>query len=194
MSSQIVPLKCPSCGNSNNVIANELRFGYEFRCQFCSTVSILVINEQLYIPRPGERVCVKCGRVSSSESRYCQCGASLIRICINSSCKREILVSHEICEYCGSPQITQPSKFIIHRRTNFTGSFEKIYISADNKRIGELWNDETITFDLFMGDHTISAAGGFWTARTSIKAIPDKIYRFEVCYLYFRIELNPVIT
>jgi hypothetical protein len=101
---EIVALRCPSCGNASNVPEKELRFGYQFTCPYCGTVSVLIINRMLYIPLPGERVCVKCGRVAPRGARFCQCGASLVRTCINPECYKEFPVDHSICDYCGWPQ------------------------------------------------------------------------------------------
>jgi predicted RNA-binding Zn-ribbon protein involved in translation (DUF1610 family) len=47
---EIVALRCPSCGNTSNVPEKELRFGYQFTCPYCGTVSVLIINRMLYIP------------------------------------------------------------------------------------------------------------------------------------------------
>jgi HEAT repeat protein len=106
---EIVALRCPSCGNSSTVPERELRFGYQFTCPYCQTVSVLIINRQLYIPLPGERVCVECGRVAPRGARFCQCGSSLVRKCINPKCFKEFPVDHDICDYCGWPQDVEPS-------------------------------------------------------------------------------------
>jgi len=104
---EIVALRCPSCGNTSNVPEKELKFGYQFICQYCGTVSVLIINRMLYIPLPGEKVCVNCGRVAQRDARFCQCGASLVRTCI--FCLKEIPVDHDVCDYCGWPQDVEPS-------------------------------------------------------------------------------------
>jgi len=104
---EIVALRCPSCGNASNVPEKELKFGYQFTCPYCGTVSVLIINRMLYIPLPGEKVCVKCGRVAPRGARFCQCGASLVRTCI--FCLKEFPVDHGICDYCGWPQDVEPS-------------------------------------------------------------------------------------
>jgi serine/threonine protein kinase len=39
---KIVALKCPHCGNSDNITGRELEIGLEFKCPVCDTVSILV--------------------------------------------------------------------------------------------------------------------------------------------------------
>jgi len=79
---EIVALRCPSCGNANNVPEKELRYGCQFVCSYCRTVSRLIVGRQLYIPLPGEHVCVECGQVALPRARFCQCGASLVRKCI----------------------------------------------------------------------------------------------------------------
>ena len=104
---EIVALRCPSCGNTSNVPEKELKFGYQFICQYCGTVSVLIINRMLYIPLPGEKVCVNCGRVVQRDARFCQCGASLVRTCI--FCQKEFPVDHNVCDYCGWPQDVEPS-------------------------------------------------------------------------------------
>lgn len=39
---KIVALKCPHCGNSDNMVARELEIGLEFKCPVCETTSIMV--------------------------------------------------------------------------------------------------------------------------------------------------------
>jgi hypothetical protein len=104
MSTQIIPLKCPSCGNTSNIAEKELRFGYEFKCSHCLTTSILIVDRQLYIPQPNERICPKCGRVGNPSARFCQCGTALVRRCINPACIKEFPIDHKRCDYCGWPQ------------------------------------------------------------------------------------------
>lgn len=99
MSAKIITLRCPSCGSADSVDGQVLGFGLEFTCKHCASKSVLIQNNELYVPRPGERVCVPCGRVSSAEAKFCQCGASLVRRCV--SCGREIAIDHVVCDYCG---------------------------------------------------------------------------------------------
>ena len=109
MDTQIIALKCPSCGNTNNVAEKEINYGYEFTCKQCLTTSVLVINKQLYTPKPGEHICIVCGRVAASDVRFCQCGAALVRKCDNLNCLKEIPADHSICDYCGWPQGISPT-------------------------------------------------------------------------------------
>ena len=109
MNAQTIAVKCPQCGNSTNLEAQQSQFGYEFTCSFCGTTSVLVINRQLYVPTPGERVCAKCGRVAMRDARVCQCGAPLVRKCVNPKCLKEFPVNHQICDYCGWPQEVNPT-------------------------------------------------------------------------------------
>lgn len=102
MNPTVEPLVCPQCGNSRNVVEKAYKFGAEFRCEVCGTTSILITNQQLYQPRPGDLICVSCGRVSPPNARYCQCGADLQRKCIH--CLEEFPVFHTICDHCGWPQ------------------------------------------------------------------------------------------
>src|SRR4051812_1169462 len=102
MSAEIKALRCPSCGNPANVAARELRFGYEFKCTQCGTVSVLIINNQLYVRRGRERVCPYCGRVAARTDRYCQCEKSLIRQC--RKCGKETFIDNRICSHCGWPR------------------------------------------------------------------------------------------
>jgi len=69
---------------------------------------MLVINQQLYVPRPHEHVCVKCGRVASPGARFCQCRAPLLRACW--SCLAENPIDDEVCSQCGSPMNSPDEK------------------------------------------------------------------------------------
>ncbi len=109
MGNEIISLTCPNCGSSDNIIENNIHFGYEFKCKNCATTSVLVINNRLYVPSPGEKICLSCGRVAERNSRFCQCGKSLIRKCISPECLKEFPVDHNICDYCGWPQNVEPS-------------------------------------------------------------------------------------
>lgn len=108
MTTEIVTLNCPKCGSPDQVVDHELHYGIEFRCKNCGTISVLIMNQKLYMPLPGERICIKCGRVAQREARFCQCGESLIKKCVNQSCLREIPVDHEICDFCGWRQNAIP--------------------------------------------------------------------------------------
>ncbi len=107
MNAQIIALQCPQCGGTDTVDARVARFGYEFTCKHCKTTSVLVINSKLHIRTGGEHVCVDCGRVASSNARYCQCGASLVAQC--RSCLKEFPVDHTLCDFCGWPSGLDPS-------------------------------------------------------------------------------------
>ncbi|MBN1284742.1 MAG: HEAT repeat domain-containing protein [Anaerolineae bacterium] len=109
MGAEIIALRCPSCGYAENAVKQELRFGYEFTCARCGTVSMLILNHQLYMPRPGEIICMQCGRVAARGARFCQCSAPLVTRCVNPDCLREFPVHHAICDYCGWPQEVAPS-------------------------------------------------------------------------------------
>ena len=195
MSNKTIPLKCPSCGNSSNLTAKELQFGFEFKCQFCSTISILVINDQLYIPSPGEHVCVKCGRVSVPDARFCQCGASLTRKC--SGCHKEIPILHEICDYCGLPHNSPPSKIVFFRKPQFIGYFQSMHISVDGMKGSEIRQGETITSYIPIGEHTIGVYvrnPGDLGRGISLVIFPSKVYRIEFCFGVIDVEIESYIT
>jgi len=108
MTTEIVTLNCPKCGSADQVIEKELRFNLEFKCKHCGSTSVLIMNNRLYLPLPGEKICVSCGRVAQRNARFCQCGESLVTKCINQDCLLEIAVDHEICDYCGWRQNVEP--------------------------------------------------------------------------------------
>jgi hypothetical protein len=108
METQILALKCPSCGNTSNLPGKEAHYGFQFACEHCQTTSVLVINKQLYTPRLGEHICISCGRIAIPDARFCQCGAALVRRCDNLNCLKEISVDHSICDFCGWPQFNSP--------------------------------------------------------------------------------------
>ena len=103
MDAKIIALTCPTCGNSATVNGKDAGFGFQFTCAYCGTHAVLVINQQLYVPKPHEHVCRKCGRVASPGARFCQCRASLVRPCWN--CQAEIPVDDEVCNQCGRSRI-----------------------------------------------------------------------------------------
>src|SRR6185436_3461469 len=109
-----IALKCPNCGNSSNLAAKEMKLGYGFTCPFCSTTSVVIVNQQLYTPHTGELICVRCGRVAPSGSRFCQCGAALLRKCTN--CQQEFPITHQVCDHCGQPQRTASSNLPLKAR------------------------------------------------------------------------------
>ena len=109
MDTKLVTLNCPKCGSSEQTIDQELRFGLEYKCKHCGTSSVLIINNRLYMPLPGEKVCLSCGRVAERDARFCQCGQPLVRRCINQDCLREFPIDHLICDYCGWRQEVSPT-------------------------------------------------------------------------------------
>lgn len=113
MSHEIVVLKCPTCGNTANAPAADIRFGVTFNCAYCSSTSVVIMNRELYAPRPGEHICLICGRVATKGIRYCQCGGALVKRC--NSCLEEIWVDHAICDYCGDDP-TGPSIDASHEK------------------------------------------------------------------------------
>jgi hypothetical protein len=101
MGVEIVPLRCPSCGNAANTQGGDSRFGCPVKCGYCGTESILIINRMLYAPKPHEHVCLHCGRVATPNARFCQCGESLVQSC--PLCQSEFPADHRICDQCGCP-------------------------------------------------------------------------------------------
>jgi hypothetical protein len=99
MDAKIIALTCPSCGNASNIQGRDARFGFQFACSHCGTQSMLVINQQLYIPKPHEHVCVKCGRVAKPGARFCQCRTPLLKRCWY--CQAENPVDDVVCSQCG---------------------------------------------------------------------------------------------
>lgn len=99
MSGQIIPLKCPSCGNTHSEQLREHVFGAEFKCESCGMTSVLVINKQLHLRQVGEHVCKSCGRVAPKGTRFCQCGLTLIQKCRD--CKSEHSIDETVCPQCG---------------------------------------------------------------------------------------------
>jgi hypothetical protein len=192
MSTQIVPLKCPQCGGSSNIIAKELRIGFEFKCQFCSTSSILVINDQLYIPKPGERICLKCGRVSSPETRFCQCGTTLIQKC--KSCHREISINNEICDYCGLPQKIKPSTIILKRNAGWVGLLRTMTIGVDGTKICDLEAGQEFSFELFEGEHIFEVIGSEQYQQAPIQILRSKCYRLELTFGFSGIGIKQIVS
>jgi len=109
MDTKFVTLSCPKCGSSEQTLDQELRFGIEYKCKHCGSTSVLIINNRLYMPLPGEKVCLACGRVADRDARFCQCGQPLVRRCINPDCLREFPVDHLVCDYCGWKQEILPN-------------------------------------------------------------------------------------
>lgn len=105
---QTTELKCPSCGNTNNVVARDVAYGYEIKCRFCNTVSVITVNHELYIPERFERICVKCGRINDPNAMVCTCGAGLTRQCVNPDCRRLFAIHRLTCEHCNYPQQIDP--------------------------------------------------------------------------------------
>jgi hypothetical protein len=124
MDVKIIALNCPSCGNSSNVQGKDARFGFHFTCKHCGTQSMLVINQQLYIPQPNEHVCIKCGKVARPGARFCQCRSPLLKRCW--SCQSEIPVDDEVCSQCGRTE------------ADYAHSDEKLFLDYVEADIEEL--------------------------------------------------------
>jgi hypothetical protein len=99
MDAKIIALSCPSCGNACDIQGKDARFGLHITCGYCHTQSLLVINQQLYIPKPQEHVCLKCGCVARPGARFCQCKSLLLKTCCN--CRSEFPVDDVVCNQCG---------------------------------------------------------------------------------------------
>lgn len=106
ISHHTVALQCPTCGNSNNSSASEVRFGLKIQCSYCGTSAVVVINRRLHIPVAGEHVCGRCGEVARLGAVFCQCGLALFRKCV--VCRREFSADHDLCDACGWPQNIDP--------------------------------------------------------------------------------------
>lgn len=113
MNSEIVALRCPSCGNADSINTREIHYGYEFTCKHCRTTSVLIINRELYVRRPGDHVCTACGRVAPSQARFCQCRAPLVRKCYG--CGTEFPADHSICDFCGMPVVVDDNYYVRFR-------------------------------------------------------------------------------
>lgn len=108
MEAKIISLSCPNCGNAEQHVTTDIHFGYQFKCGSCGSSSVLIVNNRLYMPMPGERVCTSCGQVAERNARYCQCGRSLVRKCIYPTCLKDFPINHEICDHCGWDQNIEP--------------------------------------------------------------------------------------
>jgi hypothetical protein len=96
-----VSFRCPSCGSTDTLDGAQTRFGLRFACQYCGTRSVVVVGHELYTPRPGEHVCLQCGRVAASTARFCQCGQSMLRQCSSRWCGKDLSVDDDVCDRCG---------------------------------------------------------------------------------------------
>ena len=104
-------------------------------------------------------------------------------------CKTMVSTGAEVCPHCGAKYPTSyiPSKIIVHRKPALTGMVVKMTISADEEKVGELKQDEMITFDLPFGDHTIKAKANVFgfagaSGQISIRILPARVYRIEASF------------
>ncbi len=125
MESKILSLICPNCGSADQIIDKDLPFGFEFTCKHCGSNSVLIFNDHLYIPAPGDHICKVCGRVAAKNARFCQCGEPLIRICQNAKCGKEFPIGHTVCDFCGTKQISLATHFQ-GSRSEFVAALHKI--------------------------------------------------------------------
>jgi predicted RNA-binding Zn-ribbon protein involved in translation (DUF1610 family) len=106
-------LTCPSCGSTATIAGQLPHFGTEFTCKHCGVVSVLVVDHVLLartnLQLLASKICLACGRLASAEARFCQCGASLVRLCF--WCYTEVPVDHRRCDNCGwlDPSFDAPS-------------------------------------------------------------------------------------
>jgi hypothetical protein len=95
---------CPSCRQTIETV--ETAFGAEISCPNCASISLLTKNHELRlrseIDVAQKQICPTCGDVTAQSARFCQNGHALLKKCIY--CKREIVVTHRVCENCGWQQ------------------------------------------------------------------------------------------
>lgn len=99
MSSETIALRCPACGSAKTVDSRVVHFGYEFTCEHCKTISVLVIHSKLHIRAAGEYVCGNCGRIARDGDRFCECSKPLTRPCL--MCAVAFFAGRNVCPRCG---------------------------------------------------------------------------------------------
>jgi len=74
-------------------------------------------------------------------------------------CKGTVSTSAVSCPHCGAryPAPHEPCKVTVQRQRSSVGHFARMLLTADGQEVGELRNDEAVTFDLPVGDHILKA-------------------------------------
>ena len=103
-------------------------------------------------------------------------------------CKAMVSTSAEVCPSCGAiypaPQV--PGKVTVQRQRSAVGHFARMLLTVDGQEVGQLKNDESITFDLPPGDHILKAQaifrrqpGSGVSGRVVIRVRPARSYQVE---------------
>lgn len=187
MQHEIVPLRCPSCGDGASTPSRRMPFGAEFSCESCGITSVLIINRELLplgtLQKHGDKVCFTCGRLASQEARFCQEGHSLVRRCL--ACNKEFPVDHQRCDFCGrlhlEVQIEQETLRVdelerqveeVQSRFNKADLIPKSRLGPTNNRLEALKGREKLMWIWFAVISILVAIGvivfafsksGFWT-------------------------------
>jgi RNA polymerase subunit RPABC4/transcription elongation factor Spt4 len=103
-------------------------------------------------------------------------------------CKAMVSTSAEVCPGCGAryPAPHVPCKVTVHRERSAVAHFARMLLTVDGQKVGELRNDEAVTFDLPLGDHILKAQASFRrqpgsgvSGRVVIRVRPARSYRVE---------------
>ena len=103
-------------------------------------------------------------------------------------CKAMVSTSAEVCPSCGAryPAPHVPSKVTVQRQRSAVGHFARMLLTVGGQEVGELRNDESITFDLPPGDHILKAQATFRrqpgsgvSGRVVVRIRPARSYRVE---------------
>jgi hypothetical protein len=103
-------------------------------------------------------------------------------------CKAMVSISAEVCPSCGAicPAPHALCKVTVQRQRSAVGHFARMLLTVDGQEVGELRNDEAVTFDLPPGDHILKARATFRrqpgsgvSGRVVIRVRPARSYRVE---------------
>jgi hypothetical protein len=102
-------------------------------------------------------------------------------------CGKEVSTSATVCPYCGvpNPGVFEPCAVRVHRKSRFFGNPVSMHVYLDNREVGTLQNDQSVSINVDPGYRTITVrAFSFPTKEKKFKFVEGKQYTIHT-YIEF---------
>jgi hypothetical protein len=187
---EINSIDCPKCGGN---ISEQITRGKPFKCLHCGSTLVWPGSQATFVLNFGAWLCPQCGIDNDQNRDFCRnCGTALTKKCY--ICNKVLYVGDNFCPNGHNYELEKQkaeatSNVIIHRKPAFSGGTVKMMIIVDGSKIGELEQNERISFPLSVGDHTIKAGpksssgiSAGLSGETSIKIMPARVYQIDLSF------------